>query len=655
MKTGGGAGAALLLLAALARPGVAYAQRAGENAVTEADDAFGISVGLESTGIYTDRDTRGFSPLDAGNARIDGIYYDPVGALSGRLRQSTTIRVGFAAEGFPFTAPTGIVDYKFRPFPDQFGNSLTLFRGAFGGHIAEWDLRLPVIKNHVSLTGGIAEADLQNSDGSNSLSWGWTVRPILRIATAEFAPFIVRSAFHDDYGHPFIVVRGATLPDIPKKRLYLGQDWAARRYRNDHYGATLKAKITDQLSFRGGVFRSVGDRNEYYTEIFSIIDPPNPADPTIKASHRFIADPPHDLHSTSGEALAVLRMGSGDWSHRIFAGYRARNRVTETGGSDPRDFGVVDFGDLDAENEPEFTFSAVNSGRVRQSSWMLGYIGRLEGAGQINLGIQKARYRASFVDGGTGERDSSRANPWLYNATLFIDLTPSLSIYGGTERGLEDSGLAPENAANRNEQLPATRTTQYEGGLRWKFHGGQLVVNAFQITKPYFSFDGQNRYVRSGEERHRGFETSLSGHFGDRLSLVAGVLLQKPRVTGAAVDLGIVGNRPAGKPSVYARLDANYRTDIFDGLTPTLSLVHTGKRAAGSAPQPELDGRQLMVPAYTTVDLGLRQRFKVGKMDASLRAQVQNVFDEATWKVVAANVIYPEERRRFTLSLTTDF
>ena len=69
-------------LCTLAIPGAVHAQRAAENAVTDADDAFGISVGLESAGIYTDRDTRGFSPLDAGNARIDGIYYDPVSQLT---------------------------------------------------------------------------------------------------------------------------------------------------------------------------------------------------------------------------------------------------------------------------------------------------------------------------------------------------------------------------------------------------------------------------------------------------------------------------------------------------------------------------------------------------------------------------------------------
>ena len=67
-----------------------------------------------------------------------------------------------------------------------------------------------------------------------------------------------------------------------------------------------------------------------------------------------------------------------------------------------------------------------------------------------------------------------------------IDLADSLSAYVATQRGLEDSGVAPENAANRDAQLPATKTTQYEGGIKWDFgQGNHLVVAAFEIEKPY--------------------------------------------------------------------------------------------------------------------------------------------------------------------------
>jgi len=649
MVQGQRAAHAIASITLLTWPGVALAQRATENAVASSDDAFGTSVGLESTGIYSEGDTRGFSPVKAGNARIDGIYYDPIGNLSGRLRASTSIRVGPAAQDYPFNAPTGVVEYQFKPFPANTGMSLGYNFGAFGGSIRDSDLRLPILGGHVGLTGGIATADLQQSDGSHSTSHGIAFRPIIRFGRTEIAPFVSFSKYTTNYPHPLIVVSDH-LPALPPKRHFLGQSWAKGAYDNNVAGITLKTPAFGNLSLRAGLFRAQGDRDSNFTEIFSIISS------TDDASYRLIADPAQAIHSTSGEALAAYRVGNGRWNHRVLVGYRARNRYTESGGSEFRNFGTIRFGLPGPQAEPAFIFSPVNAGRVRQSSWMLGYLGALDGIGHLNLGVQKARYRATFRDGRTGQATTSHAAPWLYNATLTVELGKAFQLYAGTQRGLEDSGAAPENAANRNEQLPATLTRQYEGGVRYRFPGGQVVVSAFQITKPYFAFDSGLRFTESGGVRHRGIEASLSGRFlGQRLTVLLGGLLMQPRVQGEARDLGLVGERPAGTPSMVARLDANYRTAIFGGLTPTVSLVYTGRRAAGLRALTSLDGRQLMLRAYTTAEFGLRQQFKVGRVPASFRAVVQNAFDARTWKVVAANTLYPEERRRFSLSLAADF
>ena len=296
------------------------------------------------------------------------------------------------------------------------------------------------------------------------------------------------------------------------------------------------------------------------------------------------------------------------------------------------------YGEFDPIPEQSFGHGPVNAGRVRQSAIMLGYTGKLDGFGTINLGVQKARYRGTFRDGRSGIVTSSRDDPWLYNATVGLELSPAISLYFGSEKGLEDSGAAPETAVNRAEQLPPTRTTQYEGGLRWKFHGGQLVVNAFQITKPYFTFDAAGTFAQLGQVRHRGVETSLSGKFGKRLTLVAGALAMQPRVTG--------GGRPVGTPSLFARADINYRTDLLGGLTPLATFAYTGSRPVNA---------QLTLPGLATLDIGLRHQFSIGSVHASFRGVVQNVFDTGSWKVVAANTLYSDERRRFTLSLTADF
>jgi iron complex outermembrane receptor protein len=630
-----------VLGAAVAIPGAAWGQRAAENAVSSAEDGFGTSVGLENIGIYSEADTRGFSPLKAGNVRFDGIYVDTIQTVPGRLRTSTAIRVGFAAAEYPFHAPTGIVDHMLRPYPTKLGISLGASRMPYGGSILEGDLRLPIIAGHLALTGGATRALTRQGDGGGNFSYGVTIRPIVRFGGVEIAPFVHRGTYARIFSRPLVVVTGDFLPPLPPHRLYLGQRWAAGRQKNRAAGAVIKAAITDNLSLRGGLFYVQGDRIRNYNEIFSITGPLD-NDGNATARYRLISDPQLDLHSTSGEMQFAWHMTHGPWQHRVIAGYRGRDRFTETGGSAIRDFGLVRFGTQDSQPEQALAYGISNAGRVKQTAMMVGYVGRLAGVGSINLGLQKARYRGIFRVGATSQVSLSKDDPWLYNAIVTFDVDRAFSLYAGTETGLEDSGVAPENAANRNEQLPATRARQIEAGVRWRFPGGQLVLNAFQITKPFFSFDALGGeptiFTRVGTVRNRGIESSLSGHFGKRLSVVAGALLMKPRLSD--------GGRPFGTPSIYARADANYRTDIFGGLTPTATVAYTGKRPV----RPDL-----MVPGYATVDLGFRQQFNVGKVPASIRTVLQNAFDAKTWKVVAANTIYPEERRRLTVSLTADF
>ena len=69
------------LSGALTLAGSAHAQRAGDNAVTAAEDAFGATLGNETIGLYSSKQVRGFSPVDAGNVRMDGVYFDRQGTV----------------------------------------------------------------------------------------------------------------------------------------------------------------------------------------------------------------------------------------------------------------------------------------------------------------------------------------------------------------------------------------------------------------------------------------------------------------------------------------------------------------------------------------------------------------------------------------------
>lgn len=80
-------------------PTAALAQRVDENATTLAEDGFGKSVGNESVGIYANGEVRGFSANAAGNARIEGLYYNESGGLSDLLQDGSDIKVGLTAFG----------------------------------------------------------------------------------------------------------------------------------------------------------------------------------------------------------------------------------------------------------------------------------------------------------------------------------------------------------------------------------------------------------------------------------------------------------------------------------------------------------------------------------------------------------------------------
>ena len=75
----------------------AYAQRTEENVNTQSDDAFGRAVGNERSGLYSGFDVRGFNPSEAGNVRLQGLYFDLQELISARLIQGNTIRVGLAS------------------------------------------------------------------------------------------------------------------------------------------------------------------------------------------------------------------------------------------------------------------------------------------------------------------------------------------------------------------------------------------------------------------------------------------------------------------------------------------------------------------------------------------------------------------------------
>jgi hypothetical protein len=157
---------------AIASATPASAQRTGENAVASAQDAFGTSVGNERVGLYFPQSARGFSPVQAGNVRINGTYFDFQTELNERLISGSNVRVGLTAQGYPFPAPTGVADFSLRLPGAEAVASTVVGIGPFGGTRLEVDAQLPLGK-----TLGVAAGVGVNNERSTMAASGASSPP----------------------------------------------------------------------------------------------------------------------------------------------------------------------------------------------------------------------------------------------------------------------------------------------------------------------------------------------------------------------------------------------------------------------------------------------------------------------------------------------
>jgi iron complex outermembrane recepter protein len=226
--------------------------RAEENAMRQAEDAFGTSVGRETIGLYNSSSVRGFSPIAAGNARIEGLYFDQVWGLTSRIRRSTNIRVGISAQGYPFPAPTGIVDYSFRKPGDAARLALVTGGDSYGAAYAELDGEAPLSRSLSFGFGGAAGineypngTDSRYRNAALSLRW----QPV---AALELVPFWHRSETYDDEKAPSYLPRGSTLPPRIERRRFNGPEWADYRTTAMNGGLLATLHAGQGWTVRGG-------------------------------------------------------------------------------------------------------------------------------------------------------------------------------------------------------------------------------------------------------------------------------------------------------------------------------------------------------------------------------------------------------------------
>jgi iron complex outermembrane recepter protein len=621
----------------------AYAQRADENVTTSAEDGFGKSIGNESVGVYANGQVRGFSASDAGNARIEGIYYNENGGITDLLQSGSDIRVGLTAFGQPFPAPTGIVDTQLRRVTsDRTIVSARLSSGDYLGPDATIEAAIPLGKD-VGVNTALGYFDEQYPDGASA--WFISYGAVARYRPAkdtEVTALFSRYDYGDEEIGPQIFMAQPALPKRIERRIFFGQQWGQWSGHSQNYGGLFKTK-RGNWRLEAGLFNSRFTQDDFASAWYDDVD-------ANGLGQRYIlSGQDQRFASTSGEVRIVRDVKDGKRLHRFIASVRGRNVGSDFGGYDLANLGPGVIGVADPELEPLRSYGPLTRDTVRQRSFSSGYELIWQGVGELNLGLTRSDYRKRVTEPGLASV-SRRDRDWLWNAALAIPLNRDLTVYAATTRGLEESGTAPGNAANANQVLPALRTKQVEAGLRYRLTDKIRFAGAwFDLRKPYFEIDqSDNVYRILGEVRHRGVELSLSGEPVTGVSVVAGAVLLDPVVTGDAVDDGRLGRRPIGRTRTLVDASIDWTPAGQKAISLDLRLLYEGSRIADTL-------NRFDIPARITIDIGGRYRFKLGKSPATLRLKLANATNVYGWRVFGGGGFKANAPRRFSASITADF
>lgn len=620
---------------------------ASDNVTTQSSDAFGRSVGSERSGLYNSENVRGFDPVDAGNVRLEGLYFDLVDIISPRLVQGSTIRIGPAALGYPFPAPTGLVDYALRKPDEAPGYSLTVEEGggSLRGHAASLEFKRP-IGERLGVAAGLGWRDALVAEGSRYGIGSTSVLVSWRPAeTTEVLLFGGSLSVRDDEAKPTLLLPGSTAPPRIQRGLYLGQDWATRNSDTWLVGSVIKAPLRG-ARIEMGLVRSAKTSRSAFSDLLSGVAADGSA-----ASHRIIADAGSTDASLSGE-LRLIKVWSGaGGDHRLIASLRGRARDRLFGGRVSLDLGPTDVLAPHPVAEPSYAIGPKNRDRVRQRSVGLSYSMVSRHGLNLDAGIAMGRYRKSIDYASAVLTDPVTSDrPLTWNLGGSYRVGPGLSAYAGVTRGREEALAAPDNAINRGEVPPAITTRQVEAGIKSQLAPGlTLIAGVFAINKPYYGLDPEQRYRLLGSLDNRGIELSLAGRLAPGWTLVGGTMLLDPRISGEAIDAGLVGRRPVGQVRRRSVVNLDWRTGDGQGpLSLDLSLESLSARTGNAA-------NLLDAPARTVVNLGARYRFKLAGGAWLVRPQLFNAFGVYGWNVSPGGGWTYIPPRSAALQIVSDF
>lgn len=234
------------------------------------------------------------------------------------------------------------------------------------------------------------------------------------------------------------------------------------------------------------------------------------------------------------------------------------------------------------------------------------------------------------------------------SAALLVKLTDNLSAYANYIEGLSKGATAPADADNVGKIFSPYKTKQKELGFKLDLGDFTHTVSIFEIERPTSYTDTDtNIFGYYGEQRNRGVEWGFFGSPVDNVRLMGGLTFLDAEITSAE-ESSQVGNQASGVSDWEAKLGTEWDTPYIQNLTLTAKANMVSEQYLGN------DNAQSL-PGYTIFGLGARYTTAINTMPLTIRANIDNVLDKATWTTASYKALALVKGRTLKLSAAVEF
>jgi iron complex outermembrane recepter protein len=612
-----------------------------DNAILNARDAFGERVGVETVGIYTESQVRGFNLANTGAYRIEGAYFVRDATLPDTVLAGVSVRAGVNAARLAYPSPSGVVDYRLKSTKAGERTLVaTLSHRELNQTVLETSFGFADATNTFGIAGGTfyTTPNLYDNEANYKVhNVGvvpqWRPTDNIRVRALGALEWV-----HYKGEQNFLSTQQALPPKLPYNNYGPPGHILDRSTKN--FGGMVDGTFNSGWSFSATTFYTDHERSPSDSVVITLRP-----DRTGDAVENRTAD--SVSRSLSSEGVVGYKLISGEVTHNVAAAVRNRRSRVDTITLAPVAMGRIN---LVPAIEDDFGYrgpapfgpapNALQSD-VDHLTASASYAAQVGSAFEIRGGLHRSRYDKTVLTP-ANVRSERLEKRWLYNASVVAALRPSTTLFANTVKGIEETGVAPSNALNRDEVLPPVVAEQYEVGVREALTPKlSLSVAGFEVKKAVPALRADGVFALVGDVRHRGAELSLTGEVADGTTVVLGALAMQPKLTRP----GVAATKPVGVSSEVVTASINHQLRwLAEGWSVDARLAWQAGRPANIA-------NTVSTLDTLGVSLGTRYDFLLGGKPAQFRFVAVNVGTTRPWTVGPSGLFTQSEPFRIRVSL----